>query len=495
MHQHGGRLAVADGDGGALDWRSWHALVARTSTWLGTLGLRQGQRLGIVALNSPHFAALMQAGFRAGLVSVPINHRLAPAEIAAILTQAQCHCWLLDAEFEALACAPELAPWQARCVHLNALPWPAAVAALAPAPAVRVQPEQDALLLFTGGTSGRAKGVPLTHAQILANMLQVGSVLAPRPEDVVLHVAPMFHSAELVLAGYALHGAAQAYLPRFTPQAFVAAVHKHQVTVTLLVPTMLVMLLRSGLLNPGELGSLRCVIYGASPLPSEMIALAAQLLPGVALAQGYGLTETAPLLTILDSETHRLALLGEHPERLASCGRALPSVELRIVDDAGQELPPGEVGEIVVRGPNVASGYLDDEQASAQAWRHGAFATGDVGRIDDEGFVFLLDRRKDVVITGGENVYSVEVEAVLLQHPAVAEAAVIGVPDAVYGEAVHAVVVLHANTSTDAASLQAFCRGHIGGYKIPRSFSFVGSLPRSALGKVMKSTLRRQHTP
>jgi long-chain acyl-CoA synthetase len=494
VHQHRHRPALVDDDLGAQDWQTWAALVARTTTWLAAQGLQPGQRFAIVALNSPRYAALLQAGFRGGYVPVPINHRLAPVEIAAILRQAACACWLVDPDFEALAGSPDLAACLSTCVRLPAQPWPAVVSGLELAPAVRVAATGEALLLFTGGTSGRAKGVPLSHAQILANALQVGSVLAPQADDVVLHVAPMFHSAELVLAGYTLQGAAQAYLPRFTPDAFLTAVQQHRVTVTLLVPAMLMMLLRSGLLERGDLSSLRRVIYGASPLPPEAIELVAKLLPGVQLTQGYGLTETAPLLTMLDGADHSRVQLGEHRERLASCGRALPAVELRIVDEEGRDLPAGAVGEIVACGPNVFGGYLDDAQATADAWRGGAFATGDVGRLDDDGYLYLLDRRKDVVISGGENVYSVEVEAVLLQHPAVAEAAVIGVPDTIYGEAVHGVVVLHPGAQVDTATLQQFCRGRIGGYKIPRAISFVSSLPRSAMGKVLKSALRSQYT-
>ena len=492
VQQNRRSLAVVDGDGTEWDWQSWHAHVAGATTWLAARGLLPGQRFAILAPNSARYAALLQAGFRGGFIPVPINHRLAPVEVAAILRQARCSYWLLDPEFEALADAPELIPWQDTCVHLPET-WSASVAAMSPSPVVSVASNTEALLLFTGGTSGRAKGVPLTHAQILANMLQVGSVLAPRPEDLALHVAPMFHSAELVLAGYALQGAAHIYLPRFTPELFLTMVQRHRVTVTLLVPTMLVMLLRSGLIPQYDLSSMRRVIYGASPMPPEMIDSVAQLLPDVQMVQGYGLTETAPLLTMLDGDAHRRALHGERPERLSSCGRALPTVELRIVDAQGQELPVGKVGEVVVRGPNVCNGYLDDPQATAEAWLGGAFATGDVGRVDDEGFVFLLDRRKDVVITGGENVYSAEVEAVLLLHHAVAEAAVIGLPDPIYGQAVHAVVVLHQNADADAATLRQFCRNHIGGFKIPRSMSFVTQLPRTAMGKVMKSELRRLH--
>ncbi|MCZ4316091.1 AMP-binding protein [Comamonadaceae bacterium G21597-S1] len=492
---HGQRTAVIDADGRTWDWSSWRSLVARSASWLAAQGLQRAQRFAIVGLNSSRYAALLQAGFRAGCIPVPINHRLAPREVAAILQQAQCRRWLVEPEFAALADAPELAAWRGSCTLLPAEPWPATLASLPEAPLAAVSPTDEALLLFTGGTSGRAKGVPLSHAQILANALQTGSVLAPRVDDVVLHVAPMFHSAELVLAGYALHGAAHAYLPRFTPELFLAAVQRHRVTATLLVPTMLVLLLRSGLIAQHDVGSLRRVIYGASPMSPEAIEMVAGQLPAVALVQGYGLTETAPLLTMLDDDTHQRALGGEHRERMGSCGRALPAVELRILDAQGHVLPQGAVGEIAVRGPNVFAGYLDDPQATDEAWRDGAFATGDIGRLDDEGYLFLLDRRKDVIITGGENVYSVEVENVLLQHPAVAEAAVIGVSDPVYGQAVHAVVVLQPDADVDTAALQRFCRSHIGGFKIPRSIHYQRQLPRTAMGKVMKSALREQLQP
>jgi long-chain acyl-CoA synthetase len=494
VQQHGQCVAVVDADGAAWNWKSWHRLVAGATTWLATQGLHRGRRFAIVGLNSARYAALLQAGFRGGFIPVPINHRLAPVEIAAILWQAKCSIWLVDTAFESLADASELAAWKSTCVHLPAA-WTSMALALSPSPVAPVKASDEALLLFTGGTSGRAKGVPLTHGQILANMLQVGSVLGPRSADIVMHVAPMFHSAELVLAGYALHGAANIYLPRFTPELFLAAVQRHHVTATLLVPTMLITLLRSGLIAKHDTSSLRLVIYGASPMPAEGIALAAQQLPGVQLVQGYGLTEAAPLLAMMDDDTHQRARRAEHPERLASCGRALPAVDLRVVDAQGQDLPNGAVGEIMVRGPNVFHGYLDDPLATAAAFVGDAFATGDIGRIDEEGFVYLLDRSKDVVITGGENVYSVEVESVLLLHPAVAGAAVIGVPDPVYGQTVHAVVVLHQNATVDAAALQQFCRQHIGGYKIPHTMVFASTLPRTALGKVMKSELRQQHTP
>lgn len=472
-----------------LDWVAFEHRVVRVAGWLRACGLQRGQRFAVLALNGFRFAELLHAGWRLGATPVPLNHRLSPLELAGILQQSACQLLLADPVLAATAQA--LADGSVRTLWLDPADYEAALAAATPAPAAPVQPADEALLLFTGGTSGRAKGVPLSHAHILANARQIATVLQPAARDVVLHVAPMFHSAELVFTCFVLQGAAQAYLPRFTPQAFLQAVAQHRVTTTLLVPTMLTLLLDSGLIAQHDTSSLRLVVYGASPIPRDTIQRAVNALPGVQFIQGYGLTETAPLLTMLDFAAHQAALAGQHPERLGACGRALPGVQLRVVDDDGSVLSTGQVGEIVAQGDNVFAGYLEAPELSRQALRGGWFHTGDVGRIDSDGFVFILDRKKDVIITGGENVYSGEVEAVLMLHPGVLDVAVVGRPDVLYGEAVHAVVVPQPHWAPDAVALQAFCRSHIGGYKVPRSVAFVAQLPRTALGKVLKTQLRQ----
>ena len=503
LRLYGKRPAVLDGDH-TLTWREAHERMARTAAWLAAQGLQRGERFAILALNSPTLAQLLQAGWHSGLTPVPLNHRLAAAEWADILQQASCRLVLVDPCFAPLFLTPPLQAWQGRCHSLEPVAFGAALAAVQPLAAVDSEPDDEALLLFTGGTTGRAKGVPLSHAHIIANALQVASVFGASTQDVVLHAAPMFHSAELVFTAFLMQGAAHTYLPRFTPELLLQTVQRHRVTVTMMVPTMLMMLMDSGLIERHDISSLKRVIYGASPMPREAIERVVQAFPGVAFTQGYGLTETAPILSFLDWGTHQRALAGDHPERLASCGRPLPGVDLRIVASDGREQTSGQAGEIVVRGANVFGGYLQGE-----ALQGGALHTGDVGIMDDEGYVFILDRLKDVVITGGENVYSGEVEAVLQRHADVAEVAVIGVPDDRYGEAVHAVVVLRsgavanadanaaanadANADADSDALREHCRSHIGAYKIPRSFSFVSSLPRSAMGKVLKAELRRLH--
>ena len=226
----------------------------------------------------------------------------------------------------------------------------------------------------------------------------------------------------------------------------------------------------------------------------ELIRKFMQLFPGVELAQGYGLTETSPILTILDSGSHREAIDSGQYERLMSCGRPLPGVDLKILDEDGEEVLPGKPGELVARGPNVFSGYLNLPGESQRALRDGWFHTGDVGRLGDDGYHYLLDRKQNLIITGGENVYSNEVENVLYQHPAVQEVAVIGLSDAQYGEEVTAVVVADNGSDLTGNELQAFCRDKIGGFKIPRRYEFLEQLPKSAIGKILKRELREMYS-
>ena len=246
------------------------------------------------------------------------------------------------------------------------------------------------------------------------------------------------------------------------------------------------------LLEGRNLDRLRIFISGGAPVPFELLEAAQGFLPNGSMVQGYGLTETSPILTFMHLQ-QTVSATGAGSDACRSAGRPLAGIDLRLVDDGGHDVRAGGVGELVVRGPNVMAGYLDRPQATAEALRDGWFHTGDVARLDEHGFVHIVDRKKDVIITGGENVYSAEVETVLRQHPSVGEAAVIGVPDETYGETVLAVVVTAGDDRLREDEIQDFCRGHIGGYKVPRRIVFVQDLPKSALGKVLKSRLRLQY--
>ena len=351
--------------------------------------------------------------------------------------------------------------------------------------------EDTAILLYTGGTTGRSKGVPLSHANVVSNGMQVALAYRLYEDDRFLHSLPMFHSADLIGTGISLVGGAHTYLGQFSPAAMLQSIQDHAITLLSLGPTVIIMTLQDPDFDNYDISSVRRMNYGSAPLDAEWIKRAMEKFPNVALQQTYGLTETSPILTTLTPEQHQAALDGGRLELLRSVGKPLVHVELRIVDEDNNELAAGEVGEVVVRGPNVMPGYLGLEEENARAFRGGWFHTGDMGRVDEHSNLYLVDRKKDMIITGGENVYCAEVEAALYKFPGVSEAAVFGVPDEKWGEAVCAAIVAADGSTLEQDELIAHCRRHIGGYKIPRRMVFLDALPKSAMGKVLKHELRR----
>lgn len=494
---HGDSLAVIDPEGN-FSWAEYIERVGTAAGLLQQLGLGQGQRYGILALNSWRQAEITHAGYWIGATPVPLNFRLAAPEIAEILNDASCQLIILDSAFAPLLESPELNHWKQRCIYFSASDDEAGKdydrlhAEANPVDLVELEPQAEAILLYTGGTTGKAKGVPLSHANILANAGQIASAWSASSEDVVLHLPPMFHSAELVKTLYMLAGAASIYQPRFDPENLLQTIEKFRVSFVLMVPTIIAMLLESSQLEKYDLSSLRQIIYGASSMSTPQLKLTFAAFPGVEIAQGYGLTETAPLISMLDYQSHLAALESGNDQRLASCGRALDGVTIRIVDEQGRDVVGGDTGEILVKGKNVFAGYLNQAELNQEIFNDGWFLTGDVGYMDAEGYLYLKDRRHDLIMTGGEKVYSAEVEAVLYMHPAVSECAVIGTAHAVYGEQVHAIVVTAKDKSLTEAELIEHCRQHIGAYKLPRRVDMVESLPKSAMGKILKSELRKQ---
>ena len=493
---HADRPAIIE-SGRTTTWAEHVERVARLAGALGALGLASGERIGILSRNSFRQAELLHAGYWSGVVPVPVNVRLASREIAFVLQDSSCAFLAVDPQLLPLLDKDELTSWRDRVIVLDiASPGRrthegliAGAAAAAPHDA---REEDDAILIYTGGTTGRAKGVRLTHRNIVANGLQVGLTLGIRHDDIYLHVAPMFHSADLLATALTLVGAAHVYLPEFNPAAFLASIQTSRITFTMLAPTMLIMVLQHPEFARYDLSSLRIQVYGSSPMAETWIRRAVEALPGARVTQGYGLTETAPILAFFEHHHHLEALATGNTARLACAGKTLPGIDMRIVDEACNDVRPGASGEVIVRGPNITPGYHNLPEANGEAFVDGWFRTGDVGREDEEGFLYLLDRKKDMIVSGGENVYSSEVESALFSHPGVADVAVISVPDETYGEAVFAVVVANPGARLVAADLIAHCRDRIGGYKIPRRFAFVDALPKSALGKVLKADLRRR---
>ena len=499
----GRRVAMIDGDA-AFTWTEFAERVTFTASALASCGLQRGERFALIAHNSVRQAELLYAGYHLGAVPVPINYRLAAPEIGAILDDSASKMLIVDDAFSELLESAELGSWRTRAFSLNLCPLIVdtlhvnrdanPVYLLHPEPE-GVTEDDDALLLYTGGTTGRSKGVRLSHRNLATVALQNATVLTPRADDIYLHVAPMFHSADLLSNSYLACGAAHIYLAKPSARLILETIARNRVTATVVPPTLIILALQDERFGDFDLTSLRTMVFGSAPMPESWIITARDAIPGMDLWHGYGLTETAQMLTLgrVPRASETLDSMN-HGSRVRSAGCPLIGTDLRIVDGQGMELPVGKAGEVVARGPQITAGYLNLPDETARQFRDGWFYTGDIGSIDQEGWLYLLDRKRDMVITGGENVYTFEVEEALTQHPEIVEAAVFGVPDEVYGESLVAALVLRNGARVPAEAMIEHCRKLIGGFKIPRRIYFLNELPKNTLGKIAKNELRRQYT-
>lgn len=468
--------------------------VARLAGALRAHGVDDGDRVAMLSLNSGRYHEYLLGVPWAGAVLNPVNLRWSPSEIAYSLTDSGTGVLLVDDTFAALLpTLRESCPDLHTVIHTGdgpapdgALPYEELIGEAEPVSDARRGGDEVAGLFYTGGTTGFPKGVMLSHTNLLTSALgtiATGHFL--RRGSRFLHAAPMFHVADFTCwSALMVLGGTHVILPMFNPVEVMTAIATHQVTDTLLVPTMIQALVDHPDLGEYDLSSLRLLGYGAAPISSALLERARRALPQTEFFQAYGMTELSPVATLLTPPDH------QDPRLQASGGRAAPHAEVRIVDAEDNDLPCGTVGEIAVRGGHVMLGYWNKPDDTAAALRGGWMHTGDVGYMDQAGYVFIVDRLKDMIVTGGENVYSAEAERVLDLHPAVASCAVIGVPDPGWGERVHAVVVLRPGRHVTAEELRAHCKEHIAGYKAPRSVSFVDALPISGAGKVLKRELR-----
>jgi long-chain acyl-CoA synthetase len=347
-------------------------------------------------------------------------------------------------------------------------------------------PEATLALIYTSGTTGHPKGVVVSHANILANVDHLNYWMPYREGGVHLHAAPIFHILDFPFMFAApAFGVRQVTIPKFSPQGLCETVERERVSQSVMVPTMINLLVQFSELEKYDLSSLERLAYGGSPVAPELIHRMRKVLPNLKLIQGYGLSEAGFLTGLKDHE---------HTEdRLMSCGRPCPGVDLRVVDESGKELEAGGHGELEVRGANVMRGYWNNSEETKLAFRNGFFRTGDIGYRDANGYFFILDRAKDMIVTGGENVYSGEVEAVIYQHPSVREAAVFGVPDPQWGELVAASVVRKPGMPLSENELIAHCRRSLANFKVPRRIELLDTeLPKSGTGKILKRILRER---
>lgn len=485
--------------------RTWKQLVdrvARLAAVLVEAGLEPGGRVGCIAMNSDRYVETYYAVWWAGGVVVPGNTRWAEADHRYALDDCGADLLITDTVFAALATRLARGGGVRTVLYFDDGPAPsgtldveARMAVTAPMVDACRRDGALAALFYTGGTTGRPKGVMLSHENLITTYLCVLVAMPVREDQRYLHAAPMFHIGDAsMLIAMTMLAATHVIIPAFAAPAVAATIAAEGVTDFLLVPTMLAMLCDYAEHNPVQFDSVRFVAYGAAPVSDSVQRRVMALLPTAEIGHAYGQTETACFATLLPLRLHRPAADGGSPYHLRSVGQALVGFDVKVVDETMAELPPGTVGEVVVRGPSATLGYWNQPELTAETFVDGWVRTGDAGHLDHDGFLFLDDRLKDVIVTGAENVYSVEVENTLLTHPDVAECAVIGVPDETWGERVHAVIRLGPGAAATGADLIAHCRARMASYKCPRSVEFrVEPLPLSATGKVLKKELRSAH--
>jgi acyl-CoA synthetase (AMP-forming)/AMP-acid ligase II len=445
-----------------------------------------------VAILSPNCHAFLESYFAAAgadLILVPLNIRLTARDLAFMLDDSGARMLIAHPDLRDLVTESG-----AESVLFTGPEYEAALRSAddAALPA-RTAGDDVAQIYYTSGTTGTPKGVMLTHANVAIHARAAIAEFCLSGADVWAHVAPLFHLAD-AWATFAITaaGGRHVIIPRFDSSRVLAAFREEGVTLTNLIPTMLNSLVREEGAGDAPYPSLRYILSGGAPISPALVRRVMETF-GTEYVQTYGLTETSPYLTVSLLDQRQRSLPEEEQFRLASrTGRAFQGVELKVVNEKGRDVEPDdrEVGEILARGPTITPGYWNRPEETAAAFTNGWLRTGDLAVNDSEGFLNIVDRKKDVIITGGENVYSTEVEHALHEHPSVREVAVIGVPDEHWGERVKAVIALSQGAEPDEAALIEFCRERLAGFKIPRAVEFVEELPKTATGKIRKRSLR-----
>ena len=468
-----------------LAWGEVNERVNRFANGLAARGVARGDRVAILAQNDHRYLETYWALAKLGAIAVPLNYRLLERELSVLLDHSTPVALVAGRGYEETARRLGVE----RVISFDGDYEGLLAAAPGREPERAVGAGDPFAIMYTSGTTGLPKGALVTHGNLESNVYNQAIADKADPADVNLVATLLYHMGALFMATtYTCLGCTNVVLESFEEALVLGAIAEERATTCLLVPTMLNRVLNHPDLESYDLRSLRLIFYGGSTIPVPVLRTAIDVF-GCSFTQGYGLTETIEA-TFLTADDHVLDGDPERERRLASAGREAVNAEVRILDDSARELPAGEIGEIVIRSPSVIPSYWQAPEETREAIRDGWFFTGDVGYRDDDGYLFVVDRKKDVIISGGLNVYPKEVEEALYGHPAVLEAAVIGLPDDAWGEAVTAVVVLREGHDADERELIAHCGERVAGFKKPKSVTFVDALPRNPSGKVLKRELR-----
>jgi long-chain acyl-CoA synthetase len=489
-----GRLAVIDGER-EISYAELHESATKLANAL--LGIAApGDRIAILSQNRVEFIECYYGVPAAGMALTFLNYRLHPKEWAWILNDAGAVALVVERDFldqiqPVLADVPSLAT----LVVVGGDGGEGTVdyhdfvgSAAATAPPVTVDGDDTAWLIYTSGTTGFPKGAMLTHRNLVTAVTESVIEYQPQPDERNLLAFPLCHVSGYTVPLIQLRGGLMVLMRAYEPEQFMQLVERHGITSSAMAPTMLNFLLQHPRIDEFDLSTLRNLGYGAAAMPVEVLKAAIERF-GPIVYSGFGMTELGGNVLVHSKEAHIRAINGEE-HLLAACGTPMCLAVVKVVDEQGQECPPGVVGEIVIRAEQVLKGYWNNEEGTKKAMEGGWFHTGDMARRDEEGFFYIVDRMKDMIITGGENVYSREVEEVVYTHPAVSEAAVIGLPDPTWGENVTAVVVLRPGAEATEAEIIAVCRDRLAGYKKPKKVLFIDELPKNVSGKILKRELR-----
>lgn len=490
MSSHNGRTRT---------WSQFKDRVSRFAGALQQLGVQPNDRVSILALNCDRYLEYYLAVPWAGGAVVPLNTRWSVKENAYSLKDSGTKILLVDDAFlpqveglkkEGVPVETYIYIGEKDCPE-GLLSYEKLIEDTAPVGDAYRHDDDLAGIFYTGGTTGFPKGAMLTHKSIWTSSVSILVETGVREDDVYLHAGPMFHLADGAFSNASLLvGAAHCFLPAFTPQATVDTINKYQASHTLLVPVMIQMVTAYVEQTNSNLDSLKSVIYGASPIPESVLTAALNAFPNTAFTQGYGQTELSPIVTMLGAKYH--VLEGPNAGKLKSAGQACICAEIRIVDKEDNVLGANEIGEITVMGPNKMLQYWNKPEETATSLRNGWIYTGDVGYLDNEGFLYLVDRAKDMIVSGGENVYSTEVENAVMKHEAVQQCVVIAIPDEKWGELVHAEIILKEGANATKDDIVAHCREFIANYKCPKSVKFrTEPFPMSGAGKLLKREVRK----